>query len=90
MTLTTNGATDNYGEAGAVRLDVRAISASLGGLIGERLAGWLLPSLMYATLAIAELAMLSGLMQAAITLPTIWYFHRVNAHALWPTWRCFR
>ncbi|MGA3126605.1 MAG: ComEC/Rec2 family competence protein [Candidatus Korobacteraceae bacterium] len=65
------------------RLDVRAISASLGGLIGERLAGWLLPSLMYATLAIAELAMLSGLMQAAITLPTIWYFHRVNAHALW-------
>ncbi len=27
--------------------------------------------------------MLSALMQAAITLPTIWYFHRVNAHALW-------
>jgi competence protein ComEC len=65
------------------RLDVRAISAGLEGLIGERMAGWLLPSIMYATLAIAELAMLSGLMQAAITLPTIWYFHRVNAHALW-------
>lgn len=65
------------------RLDVRAISASLGRLIGERLARWLTPALIYASLAIAELAMLSALMQAAILLPTIWYFHRVNAHALW-------
>jgi len=65
------------------RLDVRGISAGLGLLIGERLARWLLPSLMFAVVAIAELAMLSALMQVAITLPTIWYFHRVNAHALW-------
>ena len=65
------------------RLDVRAISASLGRLIGERAAHWLTPALIYLGLAIAELAMLSALMQAAITLPTMWYFHRVNAHALW-------
>ncbi len=66
-----------------LRLDVRAISASLGQLIGERLARWLVPALIYASLAIAELAMLSALMQAAILLPTIWYFHRINADALW-------
>jgi competence protein ComEC len=65
------------------RLDVRAISASLGRLIGERLGRWLTPALIYLSLAIAELAMLSALMQAALTLPTVWYFHRVNAHALW-------
>jgi competence protein ComEC len=65
------------------RLDVRAISESLGQLAGERLARWLTPAAIFLSLAIAELAMLSALMQAAITLPTIWYFHRVNAHALW-------
>lgn len=65
------------------RLDLRAISASLGQLIGGRPACWLTLALIYGSLAIAELAMLSALMQAAITLPTIWYFHRVNPHALW-------
>jgi competence protein ComEC len=65
------------------RLDVRGISSSLGLLTGERLARWLVPSLIFAMVAIAELAILSALMQVAITLPTIWYFHRVNAHALW-------
>jgi competence protein ComEC len=65
------------------RLDVRAISASLAQLIGDRLARWLVPVTIYAALAIAELAILSALMQAAILLPTIWYFHRINAHAFW-------
>jgi competence protein ComEC len=65
------------------RLDVRAISASLGQLIGARPASWLVPKLTYALVATAELALLSALMQAAITLPTVWYFHRINAHALW-------
>jgi competence protein ComEC len=70
-------------EQAQFRLDVRAIAASLGLLIGERPAQWLTPASIYLSLAIAELAMLSALMQAAITLPSIWYFHRVNAHALW-------
>jgi len=65
------------------RLDVRAISASLGQLIGKRPATWLVPKLTYALIAMAELALLSALMQISITLPTVWYFHRVNAHALW-------
>jgi competence protein ComEC len=65
------------------RLDVRAISASLGHLIGMRPAGWLVPKVTYALVATAELGLLSALMQVSITLPTIWYFHRINAHALW-------
>jgi competence protein ComEC len=65
------------------RLDVRAISASLGELIGERAARWLVLALSYGAIALAELFVLSALMQIAITLPTIWYFHRVNGHALW-------
>ena len=65
------------------RLDVRAIAASLGQLIGERPARWLLPKLTLVLIAIAELGLLSALMQAAITLPTVWYFHRINVHALW-------
>ncbi len=70
-------------EQAQFRLDVRAISVGLGRLIGERLGRWLVLALIYASLAVAELAMLSALMQAAILLPTIWYFHRVNAHAIW-------
>jgi competence protein ComEC len=70
-------------EQAQLRLDLRAISAALGNLIGMRPAWWLVPKLFYAMVATAELAMLSALMQIAITLPTIWYFHRVNAHALW-------
>ena len=65
------------------RLDVRAIVAGVGELIGGRAAQWLLPKLIYGAIAVAELFALSALMQIAITLPTIWYFHRVNAHALW-------
>ena len=65
------------------RLDMRAISASLGQLIGARPARWLVPRLTYALVAVVELAMLLASMQVAITLPGIWYFHRVNAHALW-------
>jgi competence protein ComEC len=65
------------------RLDVRAIAASLGVLTGGRAARWLVPKLIYGAVATAELFALSALMQIAITLPTIWYFHRVNAHALW-------
>jgi competence protein ComEC len=64
------------------RLDVRAISAGLGQLIGKRVAAWLVPVSTYAAVAVAELALLSALMQIAITLPTVWYFHRVNAHAV--------
>lgn len=65
------------------RLDIRAIASALGELIGARPARWLVPKLIYLPLAIVELFVLSGLMQIVITLPTIWYFHRVNAHALW-------
>jgi competence protein ComEC len=65
------------------RLDVRAIAESLGRLLGKRLSYWLVPKLIYAAIAVAELGSLSILMQVALTLPTIWYFHRINAHALW-------
>jgi competence protein ComEC len=65
------------------RLDIRMIASRLGLLIGKRLAAWLVPTATYAAVALAELALLSALMQVAITLPTIWYFHRVNAHAVW-------
>ena len=65
------------------RLDIRSVSASLGPLIGKRPAAWLVPKLTYAMIATAELALLSALMQISITLPTVWYFHRINAHALW-------
>jgi len=65
------------------RLDVRAISASLGELIGVRAGLWIVPKLTLAAIALAELFVLSGLMQVAITLPTVWYFHRINGHALW-------
>jgi competence protein ComEC len=65
------------------RLDIRAISESLGRLIGSGPARWLVPKLTYGLIAIVELGMLSALMQVSITLPMIWYFHRVNAHALW-------
>jgi competence protein ComEC len=65
------------------RLDVRAISASLGELIGARAGRWIVPKLTLAAIALTELFVLSGLMQIAITLPTVWYFHRMNGHALW-------
>jgi competence protein ComEC len=65
------------------RLDVRAVSAGVGQLIGRRAGAWLVPTAMYAGIAVAELALLSVLMQIAITLPTVWYFHRINAHAVW-------
>lgn len=65
------------------RLDVRGISSALGELIGARPARWMVPNLIYVALAICELFMLSGLMQMAIALPTVCYFHRVNGHALW-------
>jgi competence protein ComEC len=65
------------------RLDVRAISASLGQLTGAASARWVIPKLIYGAIALVELFVLSALMQIAITLPTVWYFHRVNGHALW-------
>ena len=65
------------------RLELRMISSGLGKILGERAARWTVPKLCIAALAIADLFVLSGLMQIAITLPTVWYFHRVNAHALW-------
>jgi competence protein ComEC len=65
------------------RLDLRAVSTSLGHFIGQRVALWSAVKLISALIVITELAVLSVLMQAAITLPTIWYFHRVNAHAVW-------
>jgi competence protein ComEC len=64
------------------RLDVRGISSALGELIGTRPALWVVSKLLYLALALTELFMLSGLMQIVITLPTIWYFHRINGHAL--------
>ena len=36
-----------------------------------------------AAIARPNLFVLSALMQIAITLPTVWYFHRINGHALW-------
>jgi len=65
------------------RLDIRAISESLGTIIGLRPARWLVPKLTYTLVAAAELGLLSALMQVSIALPTLWYFHRINAHALW-------
>ena len=65
------------------RLEVRAIAASLGELIGDGAARWVVPKAALAAIALAELFVLSGLMQIAITLPTVWYFHRINGHALW-------
>ena len=65
------------------RLDVREVAARLGELVGGRWAEWLVPKAMYALVAAAELVLLSALMQIAITLPTVWYFHRVNVHAVW-------
>jgi competence protein ComEC len=65
------------------RLDIRAVSTSLGRLIGNRVSYWLVPKLIYAAIAVAELGILSLLMQIALTPPTVWYFHRINAHALW-------
>jgi competence protein ComEC len=65
------------------RLDVRTITAALGELTGKRVARWLLPAVLRGTMAMVELFALSALMQIAIMLPTVWYFHRVNAHALW-------
>ncbi len=65
------------------RLDLRAIASKLGYLIGTRPALWLLSKLIYLLIAVAELAALSALMQAALTLPTVWYFHRINPHAVW-------
>jgi competence protein ComEC len=66
-----------------LRLDLRMIARSLGLLTGERAARWLVPRVCLVAVALAELFVLSALMQIAITLPTVWYFHRVNAHALW-------
>jgi competence protein ComEC len=65
------------------RSAVGAVTAGLARVTGERAARWLTTKLSYGLLGLGELFMLSALMQAAIILPTIWYFHRVNAHALW-------
>jgi len=65
------------------RIDVRAVSAGVGQLIGKRAGAFLVPKAMYVAIAVAELALLSVLMQIAITLPTVWYFHRINVHAVW-------
>lgn len=66
-----------------LRVELRMIAASLGKIVGKRTARWLVPKLCMVALEIADLFVLSALMQIAITLPTVWYFHRVNAHALW-------
>ena len=65
------------------RVELRMISASLGKIIGGPAARWAVPKVCKAALELADLFLLSALMQIAITLPTVWYFHRVNAHALW-------
>jgi len=65
------------------RSGVRAVRAGLGRVAGERAARWLTPKLGDGLIALGELFLLSALMQAAVTVPTIWYFHRVNAHGLW-------
>ena len=66
-----------------LRVELRMISASLGKIFGGRAARWIVPKICRAALELADLFLLSALMQIAITLPTVWYFHRVNAHALW-------
>jgi len=65
------------------RSGLRAMTAALGRVTGKRAARWLTLKSSYALIALAELFMLSALMQVAFVVPTIWYFHRVNAHALW-------
>jgi competence protein ComEC len=65
------------------RLDVRALSESLGRIIGRRPAGWLISSGLLFSIAFFELALLSFLMQISLMLPTVSYFHRVNPRAVW-------
>jgi competence protein ComEC len=66
-----------------LRVELRMISAALGKIVGIRAGRWIVPKVGLAALQFADLFLLSALMQIAITLPTVWYFHRVNAHALW-------
>jgi competence protein ComEC len=65
------------------RSGLRATTAALGRVTGMRAAQWLTLKPSHALIALAELFLLSALMQVAFIVPTIWYFHRVNAHALW-------
>ena len=66
-----------------LRVELRMIAASLGKIVGMRAGRRIVPLACKAALELADLFLLSALMQIAITLPTVWYFHRINAHALW-------
>jgi competence protein ComEC len=65
-----------------LRLDIRDALAGLERWMGRAVAWLLAPWLARAAIALAELCLLSALMQVAMTVPTVWYFHRVNAHAV--------
>lgn len=65
-----------------LRLDLRAIAAELGKLLGKRFAAWCVPASLRGLAALFELAMMSTVMQMALALPTVWYFHRINGYSL--------
>ncbi|MDR3763395.1 MAG: ComEC/Rec2 family competence protein [Acidobacteriota bacterium] len=66
-----------------LRLDLRSVAGWLDRMVGPQAALWLVAKGSLAAVAAVELAVLSGLMQVALTLPMAWYFHRVNVHAVW-------
>jgi competence protein ComEC len=66
-----------------LRLDLRMVSAPLGRLVGQRASEWLVVQPVRLLVAFTELFVLSALMQIAVTLPNVWYFHRINPNALW-------
>ena len=68
--------------AAQFRSDMRLIREQLGGLVGSRMANFVMVRVMGLVLGAAELLFLSTVIQIALALPMAWYFHRATTMAL--------
>ena len=64
------------------RLDLRLISDRLGRFLGKRAARFITTKTVGAVLGTFEILLISALMQVALALPMLWYFHRASLFAL--------
>lgn len=64
------------------RSDVRLVRSHLAELVGTRTATWLVVRTTSLLLGAAELVIASSIIQFALTLPMVWYFHRVTTLSL--------
>lgn len=65
------------------RLDLRMLADRLALFVGRRASGFVVGFTVGGALAAFELALVSLLLQAAMALPMVWYFHRLPFRAFY-------